>query len=324
MSFEENKKHKLEFDDMNIKLHLNTSFDVEGIQVSEDLINRTLNAIRVQATETLHKENLAEKKEHKVLHWNRYVRSFASVAAAVLILFVGYNAVRMLGSEKQNNMSTKGSPSYDSQANMESEMTASKEKTDMDTADSGTADNAINFTAKADMSVADETDNSGASYQMETEQAEDGARVPQNAAEVKMAVEDNDLKIAVTEKGNEPLAIAGYEISFYEICPIPQEEAETVAITDRLEGASVMLSDSETIKRFYSVMNGHGFKETSGAISGSSYIIEISSRNASCTLNVGENMITSSYVGKDMQTEITYNVNDEQKLIEDLKGFISE
>jgi hypothetical protein len=42
------KKTNIKNDELNIRSHLNASLDLNGISVSEDLINRTLEAINKQ------------------------------------------------------------------------------------------------------------------------------------------------------------------------------------------------------------------------------------------------------------------------------------
>ena len=46
MNFDKNKSDYSKLDDMNIKSHLNTSLEMSGISVSEDLIQRTIQAIK--------------------------------------------------------------------------------------------------------------------------------------------------------------------------------------------------------------------------------------------------------------------------------------
>ena len=39
MNFDDKEKEQLDFEQLNIKSHLNTSMELKGISVSEDLIN---------------------------------------------------------------------------------------------------------------------------------------------------------------------------------------------------------------------------------------------------------------------------------------------
>lgn len=80
----ENKNNKNDFpsgkDDFNIKDHLNASFDMEKITVSEDLIARTLK--KVQESEEIIN---TETKKRKVIPMRRYVGAAAAVLLVVVI-----------------------------------------------------------------------------------------------------------------------------------------------------------------------------------------------------------------------------------------------
>lgn len=119
MSFKDKEKDKrIEMDnkiekndDIDIKSHLNDSLDFNKITVSEDLINRTLNAIKGQTANDLdtdHREKieLDKIKMNKVVTWNSYIRKFAGAAAAVLVIFAGFSMMRLIGVGSKNSAST--------------------------------------------------------------------------------------------------------------------------------------------------------------------------------------------------------------------------
>ena len=62
MSFDK-KSNKFDLDKLNLKDRLNASLENEGISVSEDLINRTLNAIKNQKADEL--DHVKENKKNK-------------------------------------------------------------------------------------------------------------------------------------------------------------------------------------------------------------------------------------------------------------------
>ncbi|BCJ92995.1 hypothetical protein acsn021_05640 [Anaerocolumna cellulosilytica] len=90
----ENKNNKNDFpngkDDLNIKDHLNASFDMEKISVSEDLIARTLKKIQDSEAEEITNTEVQKKK---VIPMRRYV----SAAAAVLLVVVVGTALVKVG-----------------------------------------------------------------------------------------------------------------------------------------------------------------------------------------------------------------------------------
>lgn len=104
MKSKDKSKENIEIDDMNIKSHLDTSLDLNGISVSEDLINRTLEAIKKQtAVQPMEEKNLTNlEKRKRVIAWNKYIRSFAGIAAAAVIIVAGYHLVNNIptGNEK--------------------------------------------------------------------------------------------------------------------------------------------------------------------------------------------------------------------------------
>ncbi len=79
-----NKKnsHPGDLDNLNLKDHLNASFDIDKITVSEDLIARTLKAVKESE---LQEERLQEAE--KIRHFP--VRRLVSAAAVILVLLVG-------------------------------------------------------------------------------------------------------------------------------------------------------------------------------------------------------------------------------------------
>lgn len=86
-----------ESDEFNIKSHLNTSLDIDGINVTEELIQKTLNAINDSETDLTKDKVTADKdsipgRSRKAMVL-KYSRIFAGVAAAVIILVIGINNV---------------------------------------------------------------------------------------------------------------------------------------------------------------------------------------------------------------------------------------
>lgn len=85
MNFKQNNNGQ-NMDEFNIKHHLNTSLDQKGISVSEDLINRTLEAINKQG-------KTKQEEDHRPLITK--IRLLMKVAAAVLVFMVGLSAIHL-------------------------------------------------------------------------------------------------------------------------------------------------------------------------------------------------------------------------------------
>lgn len=184
MSCKDNKDNNKE---QNIKDYLNDSLELDGINVSEDLINRTLNAIKQQDAKEKENEELdshlnnqdrpLNKQEDKspvtavskkIIIWNKYVRRFAGAAAAVLVIFACFGMMRLLpGIGGKKSMST-DQAAYDA-----AEEKGSTSKNDSDTA-SGTA-NGLGSAAGNKADTADKSDtyrNKDAASGTEPEQAQ--------------------------------------------------------------------------------------------------------------------------------------------------------
>lgn len=89
-----NNNPKLDIDDKKIKAHLNASFDLNSIQVSEELINRTMSAIKEQSAHTDNNQASVVQPSKKSPSWNRSIRGVAGVAAAILLITVGINVMK--------------------------------------------------------------------------------------------------------------------------------------------------------------------------------------------------------------------------------------
>ncbi len=100
-----NKNNSLpsDLDNLRLKDHLNASFDMDNIKVSEDLIARTLKAIRESEP-----QEEQQKEENKIRHFP--VRRLVSAAAVALVLLAGIGVL-------QNGLI---SNKNDTQLNMES------------------------------------------------------------------------------------------------------------------------------------------------------------------------------------------------------------
>jgi hypothetical protein len=96
-----NEKNGLQddFNDLQLKDHLNASFDIDNIKVSEDLIARTLKAIKESGP-----QEEQQKEEKKIKPFP--VRRLVSAAAVVFVLFAGINVLKngMTGNKTSSPM----------------------------------------------------------------------------------------------------------------------------------------------------------------------------------------------------------------------------
>ena len=95
------KYENVEIDSIMIKSHLNDSLDINGISVSEELINRTLEAIK--AKQEKHEGDSANIdaemdvsegiRRKKLIFRSGCIRILSGAAAAILLFMVGYGMV---------------------------------------------------------------------------------------------------------------------------------------------------------------------------------------------------------------------------------------
>lgn len=332
MNYNDKKKDNIEIDDMKIKSHLNASLDLSGINVSEDLINRTLEAIKKQSaeqTDTVTEVNTREVQK-KVIPWNRYIRGFAGVAAAALIVVAGYGMISrgLTGSMKSDDSTNSA---------------AQEERVNYDTAVSDTAED---FTYSAsEAAPADDTLMAKDSGTKSADQNADGGS--DNKADGQLAEQFTITADAdMTSEGGGTTGSAGQTVpgeaataeqplqsalsvpvlTFRDIFLPDPAQAQSLTITDETTAATVTLTSQEEILDFYSVMDKHQFTSSSDSSAGSDYKVEIKSLQpgeSQYTMTVGNNVIIS-YQDSIAASQSIYNATDSALLLQDLKDFFSK
>lgn len=301
MNFNQKKNIKIENDEMNIKSHLDTSLDMSGINVSEDLINRTLEAIIKQTpTKVTGIDEWKASPGRKRTPVAGVIKGFASVAAAVFILVIGFNAFRMMGGSSKSDNSN--SEDYGTKSAQESDEMIAEDADD----------SSMPYTAKFRNTGAD---NKADSVEEESYAAE--------IQDVPAADKDRTEEIKATADGNE--AVSGgygdiFTLSIGDICPIIREAAVSVDITDVTAEKSIFLSDSADIDNFYTLMESHVFTEGSESTKTNLYIIKVNSSGAVFTMTVEASYIITAYSFGNDVTEGRYNTSDQSRLLMDLEG----
>ncbi|MBP1753731.1 MAG: hypothetical protein H6Q59_129 [Firmicutes bacterium] len=331
-----NQKETIENDELNIKSHLNTSLDLSGISVSEDLINRTLAAIKEQSEGNMN-ETETETKEFskKIIPWNRYIRGFAGVAAAVIIVAIGYNIVQQgpIGMKKAED---KAMPEYTASQQENTTMMATTEEAPAaadtstamkkgeediqytitaETADtSGIEESKVLDAAEADSSAL--ADNSALADSAATEQ-QDAAGTESNIADA------GQIQRFATISGNND-NVATY--SFRDIFLASPEQAEYVTISDNVNNISITLTQLEDIQAFYTIMDSHQFTmEGNDSLIDPNYTIEVNSPELGTlyTMLVGSNLTVRLTQG-DNVVENTYYAVDDATFKQELEEFLIE
>jgi hypothetical protein len=330
MKYNDKKNDDLEMDELNIKSHLNTSFDLSGISVSEDLINRTLAAIKEQPAEKKEQQSGSEELGKKIIPWSRYVRRFAGVAAAVLIVAVGYNVIKQvpLGSHKDSSTNTESqknsinSTLSDEAPNQNfgaatTEEAAPSDDTNANSSEIATTDatekeSAVQYTITADTSIKDGGEGVTGS---ESDEATD---FESKAGSIDAETDSADL-------GEQKASVAlrnsnGTEVfTFREIFLPDPTAAEYITIKDEINKTSITLTDQAEILDFYTVMDAHQFTNGTENSANQNYTVELKSPEpeALYTLLVGDNL-TVRYFEGDEVVESIYDAVDKDLLKQNL------
>jgi hypothetical protein len=309
MSFEQKKRNELEMDELNIKSHLNTSLEAEGISVSEDLVSRTLNAIRLQEAESLgvDKDKFGHKKP---LFFYRNVRTLVTVAAAALILVVGFNAIRMYApfGMKENMAKSDNSTSDDGAGNRkmystkESAPKEDKVAYDMDASDDFESDAQTNGTIEQEDQA----------YTLEGDKSVD---MPMGIKSDEKADENNEA---------DRISSLEYTLTFTDITLMEYLDVSSITISSNSTGEMKTLTKEELIDGFYSVMEKHLFMQATGDDTATQYIIKLTSEDADSQIIIGENMLTVDNTHMGTTSHSIFTTADNNLLLKDLKELLEK
>lgn len=334
MSFKDKKNNDMEKDDMNIKSHLNTSLDLNKIKVSEDLINRTLEAIRLQSSvENSKKEDDLNAKDvqKKIIPWNRYIRGFAGVAAAVLIVFVGYNVMKNfpdinIGLKKDSNTAEDNSFGNSKaqeapQSEIEYYTLSEDETTSMAAPDAG-----VNSTEASDAAVSDYTITGNGTIGADQE-LKYGSEDTKPASDVEEETAGSNTSDS-TKVGFSIARDSGESrlFSFQDICVLAPEQLSSVTITSKDKGTTISLTDQIGILDFYSMMDKHTFSFSTESSVNQNYTVDLISpkpEEALYTMWVGEN-VTVRFMKGEETMDNTYKPTDYETFKADLDKFFEE
>lgn len=335
-----NKKQKINNDDMNIKSHLNTSLDLDGISVSEELLNRTLAAIKEQQMlrEDQSIQKGAEKLGTKIVPWNRYVRGFAGVAAALLLVVVGYNVIKQMPliGQKSSSMNN-AAPEYSLMMDQ-----TTTEGNDMSKKEVPAAESTASDQAAADATQSAPTDESEFTISAETFPADTDTKLgaslygtKKNKSDAGDGVEGETQITSIPEEGTATQEFSttlraandlGKVYSFRDIFVPSPEEAEYITISNNKNDSSVTLTSLEDIQAFYLVMDAHKFTgDDQAAAADQDYTVEMKNPDTQSlyTLHVGAKLVVE-YTQGDTVSEYVYYPDDDMLLKQDIEAFFQE
>lgn len=310
MSFEQKKRNELEMDELKIKSHLNTSLEIEGISVSEDLINRTLNAIRLQEAEGSY-DNKDKSERNKSIFVYRHSRTLVTVAAAVLLLVVGVSAIRMY-----------------TPLGMKKDMAKSENFITHDDAGTSERYSITQFTEEDNETVNDiySTEEAKSDDKRSgTIDKNDAAPINEEDQSVDMFMgsefgEDFDDKKVET---NGTISTE-YALSFVDVTSIEHSDVSLITITSKSSGEMKTLTEKDKIDGFFSIMQNHVFMKGTGDVTATKYIVKITSEDAESQMVIDDTVVVVDNTHLDATSHSIYVTSDFGTLLSDLKGLMED
>lgn len=299
MKFEQKKRNQIEFDELNIKSHLNTSLEADGISVSEDLINRTLDAIRMEKTKNVDFSNkeVKEKKSNPLLG---YTRILITVAAAVIVLVLGINRLFAPLGKKMDKMSADNAE-YKSFEISDASMDELQVPNRVPTSAGGYLASEIDDlkTAKSEL------DNSiGESLDIDEEQKEAGDIY---------GASDKMVSLGVIN-----------EIPFTDITLINPLDVKSITISSYTSGQSKTITEVAQLDRFYSVMENHSFWHGTSEDDVNKYIIKIIGEDTDSQMIISTSSVRVDYTNNDISSQSIYLAVNQGQLLEDIEKLLAE
>ncbi len=329
---DKDNNEKIEFDELNIKSHLNDSLDLSGISVSEDLINRTLAAIKEQSlsNEDEATNTSITKSTKKIVSWNRYVRGFAGVAAAVVIVVVGYNLIQSIpiGMKKSNDTAKpEMAVTMDSAAGIASTERIAEEDDNQsfNTFEVNEKPDDVQYTITAEVGALEEPYEDNGSSDDLFEGALTKEVVPSTTDE---DFNNDSQSIASTQELGAAAFDTGDRIiyNFRQIFIPTPEQAEYITISDNQSETSIKLTQPDDIEAFYFVMDSYQYSNSGNdSLIDPNYSVEMNSPELGTlyTILVGRNLTVSYIQGTDT-VENTYYIVEDAEFKQDLAEFFEE
>ncbi|MFU0827235.1 MAG: hypothetical protein ACFWTJ_06820 [Lachnoclostridium sp.] len=289
-----------ELDNLWLKERLNASFEADDIKVSEDLMDRTLKAVRKAKNQENQKEEMKKRKRFPV-------RRLVSAAALVTVLLIGIGIVQ--------TGFPGGKKGADESMNAVTEETAmdkkSTEKYDLtqSTADgSSDLDNGTSYAiteAESGESKTDQNDSAATDDKMD----------------YAMQAADN---ISKAYKGEENTF--GMEAIFSDIFPVTADSVTELTIT-KVSGKQVTSKyPVKDATKLYDILNGYPLNPVGEADNDNdwTYKISITSKeNTDYTIVIGSNIQIQSKNAKEKDKSV-YNTKNADDLIEMLNQYYEE
>ena len=331
MRFNEKKaKTDIESDDMDIKSHLRHSLELKDITVSEDLILRTVEAVKEQSQleGIVKKEEGLNKENRKTRFWNRNTRSFAMACVAVLVVVSAYAIVHQFPVGRMKSASDTAAPEMGLMSKENTAATPADSAAGLDSntimegdvGKSADAGSAVQFSIESKGYGSIEEPNNNDSTNSESMDLNESIKTQDTAENIE--TDDTQSKEAADQRtfaaniDAEGMNIASEEMryTFRDIFIPSPEQAEYIKITDNQSAASVTLSDFSDIQAFYLIMDNYEFTGTGTEdTSGINYSVEMKNQDTQLlyTMLVGNDIIIRCIQGDNVTENIYYTAEED-------------
>lgn len=295
-----NKKNSFpgDLDNMRLKDHLNASFELDNLKVSEDLIARTLKAVKDAEVQAEHPEEKTKIKRFPV-------RRLVSAAAVVLVLLVGIQVMRnsSIGSKKDAGNSE----------NFSTEMAA---------------DNGIAQTygiPETTMDVTGSTESGTTSFGVaeadETNKAASDTSAPAEDAQTQYTAEAPGN---ISKTAGDGAGLYDGELTFSQIIPVTADSVTALTVTKN-NGSQVSLKKvAENASRLYTILDGYSLTLKDGTIkennSDWTYKVLLTTKDKEYKILIGEN-IEIQNTKEQAENTTEYFPGDRNALLRELDDF---
>ncbi|MDF2842089.1 MAG: hypothetical protein K0R00_515 [Herbinix sp.] len=312
MNFDDKEKEQLDFEQLNIKSHLNTSMELKGISVSEDLINRTLKAINNQSVDKQDQPplNSQQAELRKSFSINKFVRGFAGVAAAAIIIVAGTQLLEgNIGGSKKDLAIDMNSTAMEQKSSSEN---AGYGDESYSTLQDDTAKYESAQTEDAEVSFDDNMVTSDAGKQVDESNA--------TALAPEATTEDMDFTGITSSTETEKT-----KLGFTQLLVPELTGTATVVVTKAEDKTKVTLTDQKDIEEFYLTMEKHQFTASTSAPANVVFQMELTTteQNQTYLISVGEHLQVE-YSDKQTTSMSTYDVVDNDVFQQDLMNLIDK
>lgn len=209
------KEMDIDYDIIHLKDHLNASFDKDNIVVSEELIQKTLQAIQsgkapLTAEEEYQQDNdVIDYESRKKNRWSIF--RLASIAAVLMLLLVGLNVFEYLQSGNKKDMAVK-----------ENRMSGDVTESDMvSMAESTTENKAMEKGTNGNQKAAEEYSITADTAKDAPEESKSNDEFTTNASDAKEETEAQEAPMGLMMEGN---------ILFSDILPFTAEQVTSFDI----------------------------------------------------------------------------------------------